>query len=112
MYYNNKYKHLEAEVREKMVFDTDTRMRIRQKLKLSEASFNNCLTELRKQGIIKDNKLSKTYNIFTLNKTEELIFRFYISSEVNNSKNKELNGTDKVYNTVDAGAADPAYATV
>ena len=84
MYYNNKYKHLEQEVREKMVFDTDTRMRIRQKMKMSEASFNNCLTILRKKGAIVENTLSKAYNIFTNgDKKEELTFRFIIADDTN-----------------------------
>ncbi len=78
MFYNNRYSHLEQEVREKMVFDTDTRMRIRQKLKMSEASFNNCLTELRKKNVIVGTRLSKAYNIFTNGGREELTFRFSI----------------------------------
>lgn len=91
MYYNNKYKHLENEVREKMVFDTDTRTRIRQKLKVSEATFNNCLTELRKKNVIAENRLSRTYNIFINGEKEELTFRFII--------NKEQNDTDKAQGT-------------
>ena len=101
MYFNDKYKHLEVEVREKMVFDTDTRTRIRQKMKMSEASFNNCLTELRKKNVITDNRLSKSYNIFTDGGKEELTFRFILV-------NSETDDTDKTQSEDSGGFTSTA----
>jgi hypothetical protein len=81
MFYNDLYKHLEEEVRNKMVYDTDTKMRIRQKLKMTDSSFNNNLAELRKKKILVDNILSKGYQIFTNGGSEELTFKFTIQED-------------------------------
>ena len=45
----------------KMVFDYDTKMKIKEELGLKDASFQNLLTALRKKNIIKDNMIVPTY---------------------------------------------------
>jgi len=55
MYYDNRYSMLNIEDRKKIIYNTATRNEIRESLKMSEASFNNNLSILRKQGVIKNN---------------------------------------------------------
>ena len=45
----------------KMVFDYDTKMKIKEELDMKDASFQNLLTALRKKNIIKDNMIVPTY---------------------------------------------------
>ena len=45
----------------KMVFDYETKNKIKKELNLKDASFQNVLTSLRKKGIITDNKVVSTY---------------------------------------------------
>lgn len=45
----------------KMVFDYDTKMKIKEELGLKDASFQNLLTALRRKGVIKDNVIIPTY---------------------------------------------------
>lgn len=75
LYYNNKYKDLEEKIRFKLVFDQDTKIEIQKALGISEASFNNNLTELRKKKIVKDNKIEPGYQVFWKN-GKTLAFKF------------------------------------
>lgn len=45
----------------KIVFDYDTKMKIKEELGLKDAGFQNLLTSLRKKGVIKDNMIIPTY---------------------------------------------------
>lgn len=45
----------------KLVFDYDTKMKIKEELNMKDASFQNCLTALRKKNVIKDNMIVPTY---------------------------------------------------
>jgi len=55
--YNDEYRDLEDKLRWKIILDYDTKVNIRNKFNLSEASFNNSLTELRKVKILVNNKI-------------------------------------------------------
>ena len=84
MLYNDKYKNLDDDVRNKILFNADTKMRIRQKLKMSDGSFNNNMVALSKKGIIKDNILLKAWNIFLDDQPMDLVFKFIIHKEDEN----------------------------
>lgn len=63
MFYNHSLKDIPEEHRWKIIFDYDTKIKIREKLNLSDASMNNNLSVLRKKRIIDNNKVSKAYLI-------------------------------------------------
>jgi len=63
LYYNHTLKAIPEEHRWKLIFDYDTKLKIRNKLKLSEASMNNNLSALRKKNIIQENRIGKAYLI-------------------------------------------------
>jgi hypothetical protein len=81
MYYYDKYRHFDEDMRIRIVFDVDTKMRIRQKLKMSESSFNNNMSELRKKKAIVDNTLAPAWRISTGDNVQELIFKFILKDE-------------------------------
>jgi DNA-binding MarR family transcriptional regulator len=58
LYYNDHYSSLNIEDRKKIIYNTSTRNDIRKSLNMSEASFNNNLSILRKQGVIKNNVIA------------------------------------------------------
>lgn len=45
----------------KMVFDYDTKMKIKEELKMKDSSLQNALTALRNKNVIKDNQIVATY---------------------------------------------------
>jgi hypothetical protein len=45
----------------KMVFDYDTKMKIKEELEMKDSALQNILTSLRKKNVIKDNKIVPTY---------------------------------------------------
>ena len=63
LYHNHSLKSIPEEHRWKLIFDYDTKLKIRNKLKLSEASMNNNLSGLRKKKIIQDNRIAKAYMV-------------------------------------------------
>lgn len=67
----------------KLTFDYDSKHKIYEELNISEGSFNNALYLLRKKGVIKDNKINKSF-VPVLNlekdKTYSLIFKFEIDN--------------------------------
>ena len=81
LYYNHKHKELDEYIRMKMIFDQDTKVKIRGKLDISEASLNNNLTELRKRGIItKKNSIASHFLIHPEDKFE-LTFKFELNGQ-------------------------------
>ena len=68
----------------KILFDYDTKLKIKEdevfKNGLSDNSFQNIMTHLRKKGIIKDNKISSVYipEISIKSKNFKIIFNFNI----------------------------------
>lgn len=85
---NNELKELPEDVRNKILFDYDNKIRIREKVgDISSASLYNIFTSLRKVGVIRNNKLSKNISIYP-EKSFELKFIWEIAerSRVNNQE--------------------------
>lgn len=49
--------------RQLVIFSTENRIKMREKLRMKDYSFNDYLAKLRKKGVIKDNKLLPFLNI-------------------------------------------------
>jgi DNA-binding MarR family transcriptional regulator len=64
LYHNNELRNISDEHRWKIIFDYDTKVKIRTELGLSDASMNNNLSSLRKKGVIVDNKVVKNFLIY------------------------------------------------
>ena len=64
----------------KMVFDYDTRMKIKQELDMKDYALQNNLTRLRKKKILKNNKIVKHYipNIKWDAKSFKIVFNFIL----------------------------------
>jgi len=75
LYYNDRYKTLEIEDRNKIIYDTATRNEMRDILDMTEASFNNNLSILRKRGVIRNNQIAKGL-IITLDDEFNISFKF------------------------------------
>lgn len=67
-YYNDQYKQLDKDTRWKLILHFDTKIKIKDKLKLSDASFNNIITSFRKKGILVGDKVPSKYMIEVENK--------------------------------------------
>lgn len=67
----------------KLVFDYDTKVKIKEIIGIQDASFQNVLTALRKKGAIKDNKIIPSYiPVISKNATDfKLIFHFKIKND-------------------------------
>lgn len=68
----------------KLTFDYDTKHKIYEELSVIEGSFNNTLYALRKKGVIKDNKINKSFiPVLDLSKdkTYSLIFKFELNDD-------------------------------
>ena len=63
LYEDYKYSHLAPDVRSKIVFDYTTKMELRDRIHIDEQQFNNCLTSLRKKGILKKRGIETNYGI-------------------------------------------------
>jgi len=77
MYANYKHRDLKEDIRYKIIFDYDTRVDMRNALGISEASFNNGLTTLRRSGIIVNNRLSK--NLLVIPESNRFCLSFLFS---------------------------------
>ena len=77
LYFNDKLKDIPEEHRNKILFDYDTKKEMQNKIGLSGAYFDNCLSILRKKGIIINNKLIKNF-LFYPDKDVKLTFNFVI----------------------------------
>ncbi len=76
MYYNELYSNIEVEIRKRILFDYDTKVEIREKMKVSEANFNNLISNLKKKGVIVNDSLHKAYNVLFDDKSE-LTLKFF-----------------------------------
>ena len=84
LYHNHKLIDIPLEHRWKLIFDYDTKMEIRSKLQLSDASMNNNLSALRKKGVIENNKVNPNYVVLPENKFI-LGFKFNIEESASNN---------------------------
>lgn len=78
--YNNSLKSIPEEHRWKIIFDYDTKTKIRTELNLSDASMNNNLSALRKKGIIKNNQVLKNFLVYP-NGSVKITFNFNLKDE-------------------------------
>ena len=91
------FKDKEDSKKWELVFASSTRKDMRKLLGLTEASFNNSVSLLRKAGIIKGNRLSKAFIVYPSD-VNKVTFEFRI--EKNGTKlqvrEKELEGAGEV----------------
>lgn len=81
LYYNNEYKHLDEDARMVLIFSTQMRRTIREELGLSEDSFNNNVSRLRKLGILSsDSRLHTFFSSILFSREYEITFKL-ISNE-------------------------------
>jgi hypothetical protein len=76
LYYDYEYRDIQADLREKLVFDYTIRVAIRDSIGVSEAVLNNLLTSIRKKGIIKGKKIIPKIDLNP--DTPDIIFKFKI----------------------------------
>lgn len=81
MYFNYKYRELTEDIRYKIIFDYDTKVEIRVNLGITEASFNNGLTTLRKKGILVDNRLAGNLLVIPDSNRFSVTFLFSIKDD-------------------------------
>jgi hypothetical protein len=78
MYQNYKYKHVDIKKRHFLIFSTDNRIEMRERLGMSEGSLNDYISRLRKKGILSDsNQMLPFLNIIP-DKNYELNIKFTI----------------------------------
>lgn len=77
LYYNDRYKALSPEDRTKIIYDTATRNEMREVLEMTEASFNNNLSILRKRGVVRGNTIAQGL-IVTLDDEFNISFKFKV----------------------------------
>jgi hypothetical protein len=79
-YYKLKKEITNEKILWKILFDYDIKNEIKKELKIKDPSFQNALTSMRKKGVIKDNKIVRTYipDIENGAKNFKVIFNFNI----------------------------------
>jgi hypothetical protein len=90
LFYNDYYSKYDENVKWKMVFDYETRVTIKTDLGLSDFSFNNILTALRKKNLLIGNTIKKGILIYPPENKFELNFIF-----INGQGTKEVDIADK-----------------
>ncbi len=67
----------------KLVFDTDTRIKIREELNIKDPTFQNILSTLRKDKVIIDNKINPIYipNLTKNSNNFKVLYNFNIRNE-------------------------------
>jgi hypothetical protein len=64
MYYNNKYKDVDEDIRWRVINDTSTKREMQREIEMSEDIFNNNISLVRKAGLIdKEGKIPKFLQI-------------------------------------------------
>ena len=77
LYSNNELKHIEEENRWIIIMSYENKKKMQDIIGLSSAYWDNCCTELRKKGILKNNKVEKNF-LFYPDKNIKVIFDFII----------------------------------
>ena len=85
MYLSYRYNSYEDSVKEKMIFDYDSKITIIDNLDTSLGTLNNTIMALRKKGYIKGNSLSNKVMIIPT-ETHSITFKFEISYETVDAK--------------------------
>jgi len=63
LYWNNEYKHIPKEDRWKIIFDYETKLKMKDNIGIDDFSFNNITTSLRKKGILSKKGIENTFGI-------------------------------------------------
>ena len=83
LYFDYVYRDVEIGARSKILFDYDTKLSIRELVSIDEQSFNNCLTSLRKKGILKKRGIETNYGLTPVETehgiTSAITFNFIIN---------------------------------
>lgn len=79
LYYNYLYKEIAEHLREKLVFDYETRVAIRDSIGITEPVLNNLISSLKKKGVISGKRIVPKIDITP--DTPELIFKFKMTDE-------------------------------
>lgn len=87
-YLNNKKNFRRENDLWKHVFDYDTKLKIREELKMGNPVFQNILTALRKKNVVKDNRVIPLFipNIEPTDEGFELVFRYIFQENGQNGK--------------------------
>lgn len=78
LYFNHVYGDLEPAIRGKVIFDYDTKIDMMEYIGMDEASFNNNLTSLRKNKILKGRSIISTFGLNTT--SPDITFKFLIGN--------------------------------
>ena len=81
LYYNHKYRHIEKVIRFKILFDYETKVKIREEVGISESVFNNILTSLRKANVLTSRGLVTDFGINPDKEENGIHFKFIIKDE-------------------------------
>jgi hypothetical protein len=73
MYHNYLNQDIPERARNKILFSTETRKEIRERLNLSIGSFNNNMSSLRKRGILKNDQLPTKLQVYPKNTNRGLL---------------------------------------
>lgn len=79
LYWDHFYRAIDIVTRQKILFDYDTKMAMKENIHIDEQSFNNCLTSLRKKGILKKRSIDTNYGLTPNDDgTASIVFNFKI----------------------------------
>lgn len=78
LYYNYKYKDIDKELRGKLIFDYDIKMKICEEIGMSEAVLNNIIGKIRKSNIVVGRDIINTYLLAINPDTPDVTFKFTI----------------------------------
>lgn len=80
LYYNHKYRDIkDSKLRNKLVFDYDTKMAIREEIGISGAVMDNLISSLKKKNILKGRNIINDFNINPEN--PQVTFKFIINED-------------------------------
>ena len=83
LYFNYLKREIKSdEDRFDIIFSTKYKNMIKENLNISDAVLQNCLTELRKNKLIVDNKISNNYMVYP-NSNDEIIVEYNIDLKIN-----------------------------
>lgn len=78
LYYNYKYKDIDKELRGKLIFDYDIKMKICEEIEMSEAVLNNIIGKIRKSNIVVGRDIINTYLLAINPESPDVTFKFTI----------------------------------
>ena len=86
LYYHDKFRDQDDEMRSKMVFDYDTKQKIMEHLNISEDGLNSYFSQLRKIRILDGKSINKFFLVPLEGSKVNVIFEFMIDEEPDGKK--------------------------